>query len=344
MAEDLYYPMIVSWELTNACNLRCLYCFNNSGIASSDELKKQEIVEGLRELYSAGVFRVEFTGGEPMMRPDFDEIIKEAHDMDFIISIASNGTLINRNRAAAIKRAEAAYVQISLDGLNGTNDFHKGVSGAFDRAVEGIKCLKEQDIPVHTRITVTKKNCSEIEGLINFAQGLGVDEFNVMRMWPSGRGLNERDIILGADETVKLNKEMLRLQEVYDKGINIKFDHCSSFERDSFKAYKEKDQIICQCGKTSCVIKPNGIVSPCEILTMSAGNLREQKFEDIWKNSKVMEEFRSFNVDNLKGACAKCSDRKVCGGNCRALALIHYGDFYAEDPTCWKVMKSKAAE
>jgi radical SAM protein with 4Fe4S-binding SPASM domain len=343
MINNYYHPMIVSWELTNACNLNCKYCFNDSGREFGDELTKDETHNVLKGLYDAGVFRIEFTGGEPMMRPDFIDIIKDAHDMDFIISVASNGTLINENIASILKEAEVAHVQVSLDGLKETHDYHKGFAGAFDRVVQGIKCLKDHDIRVHARMTATKKNISEIEEVLKLSASLGADEFNVMRVWTSGRA-QDGQLNLNADQIISLNSEMQRLMDLYKMDIGIRYDHCGFFVREAFQPYKEHNERMCQCARTICTIKPNGIVTPCEVLTMRAGDLRVETFADIWRNSPVMDEFRSFNPDNLKGTCGKCSDRNICGGNCRALALLHHGDFYAEDPTCWKVLKNKMAE
>ncbi|MFB3763859.1 MAG: radical SAM protein [Methanotrichaceae archaeon] len=334
---------MVSWELTNACNLNCIYCFNDSGRAFENELTKEEIYSTLRSLNDAGVIRIEFTGGEPMMRQDFVDIIKEAYKLDFIISIASNGTVIKKNIASVLKDIEVAHVQISLDGLKETHDYHKGLNGAFDLVVQGIKMLKEQDIRVHARMTVTKKNILEIEDVLKLSVSLGVNEVGMMRVWSSGRSLDGQ-LNLNANEIIGLNYEMQRLMELYKEEINVRYDHCGFFMREAFRPFRENNDRICQCARTTCVIKPDGIVTPCEILTMKAGDLRAETFAEIWRDSSVMEEFRSFDPDNLKGTCGICSDRYVCGGNCRALALIHHGDFYAEDTSCWKVMKSKMAK
>lgn len=311
MKERYYHPMIVSWELTNACNLKCKYCFNNSGKELQNELNTDETYNILRGLYNAGVFRIEFTGGEPMMRSDFENIIKYAHNMDFIISVATNGTLIN-----------------------------KGVTGAFNRAIEGVKILKNHDIRVHIRMTATRKNIAEIEKVLLLSLDLGVDEFNVMRVWASGRAIDGQ-LNLNANQIINLNYEMQRIMSIYKDDINIRYDHCGFFERDAFQPYREYNERICQCGRTICTIKPDGIVTPCEVLTMKAGDLRVESFANIWKNSPVMDKFRSFNPEFLKGKCKTCLDKNICGGNCRALALIHYGDFYAEDPSCWRVLKTK---
>jgi radical SAM protein with 4Fe4S-binding SPASM domain len=340
MADENYHPMMVSWELTNACNLNCVYCFNDSGRAFENELTKEEICNILRSLWDAGVIRIEFTGGEPMMRPDFVDIIKEAHKLDFVISVASNGTFVRENIASVLKDAEVAHVQVSLDGLREMHDYHKGLNGAFDLVIKGIKSLKEHDIRVLTRMTVTKKNICAIEDVLKLSANLGVNEVGMMRVWSSGRALDGQ-LNLNADEIIGLNCEMQRLMELYKKEISVRYDHCGFFMREAFQPFRENNDRICQCARTSCVIKPDGIVSPCEVLTMNAGDLRTETFAEIWRNSPAMEEFRSFNPDNLKGTCGICSDKHICGGSCRALALIHHGDFYAEDPTCWKVMKNK---
>lgn len=87
-----------------------------------------------------------------------------------------------------------------------------------------------------------------------------------------------------------------------------------------------------------CLITSDGIVSPCDLVIFYAGSLRKQKFADIWEKSPVFRQFRDFNPDLLTGICGICEYNALCCG-CRALALLFYGDFNAEDPACWRVSK-----
>ncbi len=116
-------------------------------------------------------------------------------------------------------------------------------------------------------------------------------------------------------------------------------DPCGFFDEELIRRLRHSRSTLCPCGKTWCVVKPDGIVSPCEILNFYAGDVRRQKFSNIWENAQTFKMFREFNPKKLKGTCSSCKFRDVCGGYCRVLAVLHTGDFYSEDFTCYHVQK-----
>jgi len=131
---------IVVWNITRACNLKCVHCYNDSGSrCAEDELSTQEAKEVLRDLAAFGVPTVLFSGGEPLMRKDLFEMLASARELGLRTVISTNGTLITAEIADKIKEHGVSYVGISLDGIGPINDKFRGVEGAFDKAVEGIR-------------------------------------------------------------------------------------------------------------------------------------------------------------------------------------------------------------
>ncbi|MHC4156411.1 MAG: radical SAM protein, partial [Planctomycetota bacterium] len=131
---------IVVWNITRACNLKCVHCYNDSGSSrADDELSTKEAKEVLQDLASFGVPSVLFSGGEPMLRKDLLELMDYARQLGLRTVISTNGTLITEDAAQSIQRVGVSYVGISLDGVGPVNDRFRGVKGAFDKAVQGIR-------------------------------------------------------------------------------------------------------------------------------------------------------------------------------------------------------------
>ena len=152
---------------------------------------------------------------------------------------------------------------------------------------------------------------------------LGAYKFGVVRFFPAGRGMAyKEELMLNANEMLNLHRTIKNIYEDYGKKIEITADPCGFFEGEIFKKFRLEGNIMCPCGKTWCIIKPNGIVSPCEIATFYAGNVRKQKFADIWKKAPIFMIFREFDPELLKDTCSSCKHKDVCGGYCRALAIL----------------------
>ena len=155
---------IVVWNITRACNLKCVHCYNDSGAGTArDELSTEEAKIVLDDLAQFGVPSVLFSGGEPLMRPDLFELIGYAGERGVRTVISTNGTLITADVAKKIKQHGVSYVGISLDGVGEVNDKFRGVPGAFDRAVQGIKNCRDAGVRIGLRLTLTKKNIHDQE-------------------------------------------------------------------------------------------------------------------------------------------------------------------------------------
>ncbi len=350
--QMLSAPFLVVWDITRGCNLKCQHCYSSSGVRSSDELPKDKVIDIIDELERAGVVAIAFSGGEPLMRKDFFEIAKYASKKNIYVAMATNGTLIDRKIASKIKLAGIKYVEISIDGATPlTHDTFRGVEGAWERAVEGIQNCVKEGIMTAMATTITKNNYNEIGKIIDFAEKLGVKRFLEFNFIPTGRGRftcasdltpEEREYILtylykrSKDSKIEIFSTAPQYARIAMQSIMRQGEGDMSF---SFYGGHVSGEILklaefisgCGAGRLYCAISAEGKVTPCVFLPIEAGDLRKERFEDIWKNSKILQMLRTRN--NLKGNCSVCEYKYVCGG-CRSRAYGYYGDVNESDPGC----------
>ena len=156
---SLYAPFLVVWDFTHKCNLRCKHCYSKSGAVEEEELSTPEAIAVVDQLADAGVTALAFSGGEPLSRKEFFEVAGHAVKRGLYVSVATNGTLLTKEMAQKLKKASIHYVEISIDGATAkTHDEFRGVNGAFDKAVQGLKNCVEADLCACIASTATKNN------------------------------------------------------------------------------------------------------------------------------------------------------------------------------------------
>ena len=180
---------IVVWNITRTCNLKCVHCYNDSGINKPcNELSTNQAKAVLDDLAQFSVPSVLFSGGEPLMRPDLFDLIGYATGKGMRAVISTNGTLITPDVAGIIKDKGVSYVGISLDGIGEVNDKFRAVPGAFDRAVSGIRNCRAAGVRVGLRLTLTQRNVQDIQALFDFFEAEGIERVCFYHLVPSGRG------------------------------------------------------------------------------------------------------------------------------------------------------------
>jgi len=346
-------PFQIVWDVTYACNLHCKHCYATAGKPWKDELTTEEAKRAIDIFDRAGVTIIAFSGGEPLVRPDIMELARYAADKGIYVAMATNGTLITKKKAKEMKEAGVQFVQISLDGLDAkTHDEFRGVKGAFDKTVQGIKNAVAEGFFVEISTTVTRYNYKQIPEIIQFGEDLGANWFMAYNFVPTGRGKE----IFETDLTPEEREEMLKmLWGELRKGrkINV-LSTAPQFARVALQQEKEEDQKIvpthfynpqlagqlidlaefiggCGAGRFYMAMKANGDLQPCVFFPLKVGNILEDDFEELWKKNEVLNNLR--NKDILEGFCGKCDYRYYCGG-CRARAYAYTGDYLAPDPGC----------
>ncbi len=345
-------PFQVVWDITYACNLRCKHCYATAGKALPDELTTAEALDIIDRLDRFGVTIIAFSGGEPLVRKDILRLSRYASDRGIYVAIATNGTLITRDMARRMKDAGIEYVQISLDGMRETHDAFRGIKGAFDRTIGGIKNCVDEDFFVNVSMTVTKRNYSEVPQVIDLCEELGVDWFMHFNFIPTGRGKR----IIEDDITPKEREELLKMLYLRNKkgsGMSL-LSTAPQFSRVALQCdatmipthfynieaggkLRKLAEFIggCGAGRFYIAIRANGDITPCVFFPLKVANIRDGNLEELWMDSKVFNDLR--NKDIIE-ECGCCDFRYYCGG-CRARAYNYFGDYLAPDPGCVRNIK-----
>lgn len=306
----------------------------------------EEAKKLIDELAEMGVMMLVFSGGEPLLRKDLFDLAKCASLKGVIPGIGTNGTLIDNEAVEKLENSGVRYLLVSLDGASPeTHDRVRGVPGAFNKAVSGIKASINAGLPVITATTIMKSNYKEIPAILELSAKLNAVMFNTFGIIPCGRGMG---IFQTEDVTPQEREELLnhlyrKSQELRGKIVAGRFDYTiwsrvllTNIEKESPVAYQRVLQMCkaiggCSAGRWRASITPDGVVWPCSYLPKDVGNVREKSFREIWFESEVLKDLR--NIEKIKSACGSCKFRDLCRG-CRSRAYAYTGDYHAADLGC----------
>ena len=347
---------IVVWNITRACNLKCVHCYNDSGSTKADdELSTREAKAVLDDLVQFGVPSVLFSGGEPLMRPDLFELIGYAVQKGLRAVISTNGILITADTAKKIKQHGVSYVGISLDGIGEINDKFRGVSGAFDRAAAGIKNCQDAGVRIGLRLTLTKRNVRDLEGLFAFFEEKKIERACFYHFVPSGRGSTMASDDLTHDQTreavemiltkTRQYKQAGRITDILtvDNHVDGVYIYLKLLKEDPARAENVWKLLtwngggLYSSGVGIGCIDFHGKVHPDQFWWhYDLGNLRQKPFSEIWTDTsepllKGLKDRRKY----IKGRCRLCKFFDGCGGSLRVRADLHFRDPWAPDPACY---------
>jgi len=347
-ASERFIPLVMSWNITRECNMKCSHCYINATEKKLDnELTTQEAKKLMDQIFQVSRPLLILSGGEPLLRPDIFELISYGSKKGLKMGLGSNGSLIDDDVARKLKEAGIATVSISLDSnIPAQHDEFRGVAGAWEKAVQACKALRKNNVLVQVNTTLTQQNYNQIDDIMSLAESIGVENFHLFFLVPTGRGTKLTDI------SPEKYEEMITktFAKTANHKLNVRPSCAPQFMRIAKEMGLDMRQWIrgCIAGLYYCRIYPNGDVTPCPYLPIKLGNIREKSFQEIWFNSRVFNALRDPN--SLKGKCGICEYRSLCGG-CRARAyglsndFIDYcgdlhepaelkSDYLTEDPWC----------
>lgn len=342
---------LVAWEITRGCNLFCAHCRASAdGDGGDDELKTAECYRVIDEILEVGRPIIIMTGGEPLVRRDFPEIAKYAASRGLRVVVGTNGTVINGEMAAMLKEIPVSRVGISLDFPTAElQDDFRGKAGAFQAALEGISQVRKAGIGVQINSTITRLNARYLDDLLSLAMEVGAIAFHPFMLVPTGRGKNLESVVLSAAEhEATLNWIYERQSELGNRMFFRPIDapHYFRIIRQKQKREPHKPVVTgtshgersmdtltrgCLAGTGFCFISHQGRVQGCGYLDVAAGNVRENRFSQIWYDSPLFQHLRDLSL--MKGKCGECEYKRVCGG-CRARAYEATGDYLEAEPYC----------
>lgn len=347
--QNFHSPMMVVWNFTYKCNLRCKHCYEDAGVlrnGNQNELTTEEKIAVLDKLAKEDIPTIFFSGGEPLAGDGFFEIAEYAKKKGFYLSIATNGTLFNKENATRAKEIGVGYIAVSLDAANPSlHDEFRGMPGMWEKAMQGIKNLIEAGVTTCIQYTLAKDNLQELTKMFNLTKEVGAYKLIIYNYIPVGRGGFESDPSPEDRETAyRLMYEQL------DQGYHIVATTAPQFSRYCQQVcaksiiiahYAEsKAQELgviadivsgCGAGRCYCALQPDGRITPCVYMPdYTVGDIKNQMLREIW-DAADMVQFR--DRSDLWGHCGSCEFKSVCGG-CRARAYAYTGDFKGPDPGC----------
>jgi radical SAM protein with 4Fe4S-binding SPASM domain len=323
-ALERFVPLVMSWNITRECNMKCSHCYINATEKKLDnELTTQEAKNLMDQIYQVSAPLLILSGGEPLLRRDIFELINYGSKKGLKMGLGSNGSLIDETVAKKLKDAGIATVSISVDSnIPAQHDDFRGVTGAWEKAIEACKALRKNNVLVQVNTTLTQQNYNQIDDIMSLAEGVGVENFHLFFLVPTGRGTKLTDI------SPEKYEEMISktFAKTANHQLNVRPSCAPQFMRIAKDMGLDMRQWIrgCIAGLYYCRIYPNGDVTPCPYLPIKLGNVREKSFKEIWFNSKVFKALR--DPKSLKGKCGACEYRFLCGG-CRARAYGLSNDF-----------------
>jgi AdoMet-dependent heme synthase len=344
---DANAPRVIAWEITRSCNLVCAHCRASALHGPyENELSTKEAFKLVDQIAETGSPILILTGGEPLMRPDVFEIAARAREAGLRVVMSPNGTLVTPEAAAKIAAVGIKRISVSIDFPNAEeHDKFRGCPGAFEGALGGIRNAIAAGVEIQVNATITKMNAHHLPALLQLATDVGAVAFHPFMLVPTGRGKELAEQELAPDDyEYWLNwiYDAQQTSELFFKPTDV--PHYWRVMRQRAKADGKKLEVHphshggmntlsrgCLAGVGFCFISHTGEVQPCGYFDKLAGNVREQTFGEVWRDSPLFTHLR--DLDALKGKCGACEYKKVCGG-CRARAYEVTGDYMDAEPYC----------
>ncbi len=332
-------------------------CYEDAHVAGRDELTPSQRLKAVDKLAEAGIASIAISGGEPLVLPEFFDVAKRIRDNEMMFSIATNATLITKEKAKQLRVAGCEFVQISLDGaVARTHNAFRG-RNAFQSTLRGIRNSVSEGLFTGISMTVTKYNYMEVPAVIDLAEKLGVQIFMHYNFIPTGRGKG----IVNMDITPQEREELLEMLAVHAGKrkltllstapqysricMSARSGTISLTHFDIFGQTQDADMVRfladfiggCGAARLYCAMEPNGDIEPCVFIPIKIGNILKDDIQTLWHESEVLKEIRE--REHFKENCGVCEYRNVCGG-CRARAYGYYHDLKQCDPGCMKNLEA----
>lgn len=340
-------PLTCFWEITDACNLRCIHCEADAGQRSPDELSTEEALRLCEDLAAAGCRCVNLTGGEPLLRRDWPRLARALADLGLSVTVISNGLLVDEAMIARMVDAGVTAASISLDGLREAHDTIRqpptpaATPSRYDAALAALERLAASPLRTAVITQVHKRNVDDLERLYELLAGVGVDAWQVQLAMPLGRLWRIRfDYLLDPSELPGLTRRLAAL--VADRRVPIavadNIGYYSQEEpalRGSLRGEKSF-WIGCLAGCRVVGVCADGGVKGCPSHPRDfvVGTVRERPFAELWADRDGKFGYNTrFDETLLEGGCARCHFRALCRAGCTTMAFASTGTIY-DNPFC----------
>ena len=335
------FPFIVGWELTLTCNLRCTHCGSSAGQARAQELTTEEALAICEQLPALLVQEVDFTGGEPLLRPDWPIIARRLIELGIPTNILTNGLHVDAATVEQMREVGISGVGISLDGLEETHDAVRNCKGSFAAVLQSILLMQAAHLPLNVITTVNALNLPELPDLLTLLRSLGIKCWRLQPIIPMGRVRSHTELQIDKRDILQIGN-FVREHMRGKAGEEVQIICSDGLEYVDKTAESERPWRGCSAGIVSCGITSDGKVKGCLSMPdeLLEGDLRRSSLWDIWFHPDSFPYTRHFSCDQLGPNCRTCDKEEECKGGCSSSSYCSTGHFH-NDPYCF--YKAEAA-
>ena len=331
MASTIPNPLALIAELTHRCPLHCVYCSNPLEMQPrANELSTEIWSRVFKEAAEAGVLQADFTGGEPLARPDIVELVRAARSAGLYVNLITSGLPLDEAKLAAIVAAGLDHVQLSFQGAR--EETSNQISGAKSHAqkLRVLDWLRQHRVGVTLNFVIHRRNIDQLEEMAALAESSCATRIEFANVQYYGWAFANRENLLPTREQLDHSIAVIkREQERLEGRIRIEYvvpDYYAKYPKPCMGGW----------GRKLMLITPSGDALPCHAAQVIPGlsfeNVKDRSLSEIWECSAAFQRFRG--EDWMQEPCKTCDRREQDFGGCRCQALLLAGDASATDPVC----------
>ncbi|MBI6853769.1 GDL motif peptide-associated radical SAM/SPASM maturase [Pseudomonas cichorii] len=320
-----YVPVHVVWEITLACDLKCLHCGSRAGHRRPDELNTQECLDVIDSLAALGTREITLIGGEAYLRKDWTRLIEAIHGHGMYCAIQTGGRNLTPTKMQAAIDAGLNGVGVSIDGLAPLHDAVRNVPGSFDKAVDTLRRAKEAGLAVSVNTQIGAATLPDLPAVMDLIIGLGATHWQIQLTVAMGNAVDNPELLLQPYQLLEVMPLLARLyREGVDRGLLMNIGNNVGYYgpyEHMWRGFGD-DRVHwsgCSAGQNVLALEADGTVKGCPSLAtvgFSGGNVRTMSLHDIWHYSEGIHFGRLRSIDDLWGYCRSCYYNDVCRGGC----------------------------
>jgi len=327
-------PLWLLAELTYDCPLHCPYCSNPTELGDTkDELNTQQWLNVFTEARAMGAVQLGFSGGEPLLRKDLEQMVKYARELGFYTNLITSGIGLTEKRISKLKEAGLDHIQISFQGADPEmNDIIAGRGNAFEQKFKMAEFVKAQGYPMVLNFVISKQNISQIEDIMRLSCQLNADYVELATAQYYGWAYTNRDHLLPTQQ------QLVEAEKIVNDFRDQQQDNGPHFIFVTPDYYEDRPKACMNgWGTTFLTIAPDGSALPChsaKMLPLKFPNVKDKSIKDIWTKDFSFNHFRGDSW--MPQPCQSCDEKEKDFGGCRCQAFMMTGDMYKTDPVCAK--------
>ncbi len=316
-ARKLHELTYIFFELTNECNLTCLHCgsdcIKDSGVPNLPAEKVLGVLVDIKSKNDPHKISVVLSGGEPLCYPHVFQLGRQITELEFPWGMVTNGYAWNQKRVRQAKESGMCSATVSLDGLADTHDWLRGRQGSYNKAVNAISLLIDENFlqAIDVITCANRRNLNQLEAIADKLVALGLKEWRIFTISPIGRATEFSDLFLSPSEYNHLLTTIRRLRERSDIAVRLS----ESGYLGKHHELDVRDQyFFCRAGISVAGVMVNGDILACPNIDrrFRQGNIHQDSFMDVWEHKYQVFRDRAWM---RVGRCKDCGEWRNCQGN-----------------------------